>query len=121
VVLTVDILTGVVEGERKDIIETFSLSQNYPNPFNPTTAIPFHISCKLHDASCTTPSHTTLTIYNVLGQRVRTLVDEDKLPVEYKVIWDGKDGAGKDVASGIYFYRLKVGDYAETKRMVLLK
>lgn len=137
VVLTVDALTWMSEDEKQSIIESFSLLQNYPNPFNPATTIPFtvHGKRKTENSPVRTtqslvnsselivnsPLHTTLTIYNVLGQRVRTLVDEDKLPVEYKVIWDGKDGAGKDVASGIYFYRLKVGDYAETKRMVLLK
>jgi flagellar hook assembly protein FlgD len=67
------------------------------------------------------PLHTTLTIYNILGQKVRTLVDEDKVPEEYQVLWDGKDNLGKEVGSGIYFYRLKVGDFSEIKRSVLLK
>jgi len=138
-VLTVDTLTGVNEEENQRIIERFSLLQNYPNPFNPSTNIPFHISCKGQGASRKTalhttqksvygsqfivnsPLHTALTIYNILGQKVRALVNEDKLPGEYKVIWDGKDEVGKDVASGIYFYRLKVEGYVETKRMVLLK
>jgi hypothetical protein len=137
VVLTVDTSTWVNEEEKQDIIKTFSLLQNYPNPFNPATTIPFTIHGKRKTENSpvrttqslvnsselivNSPLHTTLTIYNILGQRVKTLVDGEKLLGEYEVIWDGKDGAGKDVASGIYFYRLKVGDYAETKRMVLLK
>jgi hypothetical protein len=134
-VLTVDTLTGVSEEENQRIIESFSLLQNYPNPFNPATTIQFRVgSLEFREPIHTTqksvygsqfmvnsPIHTTLTIYNILGQRVKTLVDGEKLPGEYKVIWDGKDKAGKDVASGIYFYRLKVGGYVETKRMVLLK
>ena len=52
---------------------------------------------------------------------MKTLVDEEKLPGNYRVIWDGKDEAGKEVASGIYFYRLKVGENSITKRMVLLR
>ena len=116
-VLTVDTLTGVSEEENQRIIESFSLLQNYPNPFNPTTTIQFRVgSLELRE-----PIHTTLTIYNILGQRVKTLVDGEKLPGEYKVIWDGKDKTGIEVASGIYFCRLKVGGYVETKRMVLLK
>jgi flagellar hook assembly protein FlgD len=67
------------------------------------------------------PVPTTLTIYNILGQRVRTLLDEDKLPGEYKVIWDGRDEFGKDVASGIYFYKLKSGDFSQVKKMLLLR
>jgi len=113
--------TSVNEDEISNLPQNFQLKQNYPNPFNPSTTIPFHISCKLQDASRKSPIHTTLSIYNILGQKVRTLVDEEKLPGEYKVIWDGKDNSGKEVSSGIYFYQLKTGDYKETKRMLLVK
>ncbi len=53
------------------------------------------------------PIRTTLKIYNILGQLVRTLVDEEKLPGRYEVVWDGKDDRGKEVTSGVYFYRLE--------------
>ncbi|MGB8657129.1 MAG: SBBP repeat-containing protein [Candidatus Zixiibacteriota bacterium] len=90
----------------------FALSQNYPNPFNPTTKIEFTLSKS---------GFVTLQIYDVMGRKVRTLVAEN-LPSGYKsVIWDGKNDAGKDVASGVYFYQLKVGDFSEPKKMVLLK
>ena len=97
----------------------FSLSQNYPNPFNPSTTIPFQV--KSLELGVGRPYHTTLTIFNILGQKVRTLVDEEKLPGDYRVVWDGKDETGKDVASGIYFYQLKVGEHRLVKRMLLLR
>jgi hypothetical protein len=113
--------TGVEEEQDVSLPNSFELSQNYPNPFNPTTTISFFLSCKLQDASCKTPIRTTLSIYNILGQKVITLVDEDKLPGEYKVIWDGKDDSGEEIASGIYFYQLKTKDFTQTKKMLLLR
>ncbi|MDP3024650.1 MAG: T9SS type A sorting domain-containing protein [candidate division Zixibacteria bacterium] len=95
----------------------FELSQNYPNPFNPTTKIQFRVgSLEFGD-----PVHTTLKVYNILGQLVRTLVDEEKVPGNYEINWDGKDDSGKEVGSGIYFYQLKTKEYTETKKMVLLR
>ncbi len=97
----------------------FDLGQNYPNPFNPTTSIPFAVhgsQFMVHG-----PIPTALTIYNLKGEKVRTLLNDARIPGNYKVIWDGKDEAGKKVASGVYFYRLKVGDNSISKRMVLLK
>jgi flagellar hook assembly protein FlgD len=57
----------------------------------------------------------------VLGQLVRTLLDEEKQPGNYQIIWDGKDQKGNEVSSGIYFYQLKSGDYKETRKMTLLR
>lgn len=114
--------TGVKNQEEpKNIPENLTLGQNYPNPFNPATTIPFQISCKGRDASCKTPLHTTLIIYNILGQRVKTLVNEDRLPGEYSVVWNGKDEEGKEVTSGIYFYRLKSEKFEKTMKMTLLR
>jgi hypothetical protein len=96
---------------------TFHLYQNYPNPFNPTSTIQFRIGSLEFGG----PVHTTLTIYNILGQKVRILVDEPKESGEYEAIWDGKDEDGKEVASGIYFYQLKIADYCEIKKMILVK
>jgi len=95
----------------------FALFQNYPNPFNPATSIRFNVQ----DSRFKIPIHTTLTIYNILGQEVRTLVDEPKGPGTFKVIWDGKDDLGKDVATGIYFYQLTAGDYKQIKKMALIR
>ncbi|MFQ6092316.1 MAG: FlgD immunoglobulin-like domain containing protein [bacterium] len=92
----------------------YTLSQNYPNPFNPATTIRY----ALPDARQT---HASLKIYNILGQEVRTLVDEVKDPGFYEVTWDGKDAFGNNVASGVYFYRLTAADFSQAKRMVLMK
>ena len=67
------------------------------------------------------PIHTTLKVFNLLGQEVRTLVDEPQDAGYYTVTWNGRDGSGNEVSSGVYFYRLTVGDFYATKRMVLLK
>jgi hypothetical protein len=113
-----DHVTEVNELEDKNSLpKDFSLGQNHPNPFNPTTKIQF----KVGSLEFGRPLHTTLKIYNILEQLVKTLVDEEKLPGNYNIIWDGKDDSGKDVASGIYFYQLKTKDYTATKKMVLLR
>lgn len=96
------------------IPEEYTLFQNYPNPFNSGTAIQFAIPSGLG-------SHAFLKIYNTLGHVVRTLLDEKKGPGHYTVRWDGKDSFGKEVASGVYFYRLKAGEYVSTKRMLVIK
>ncbi|MCH9024894.1 MAG: T9SS type A sorting domain-containing protein, partial [candidate division Zixibacteria bacterium] len=88
------------------------LNQNYPNPFNPTTTIEYSLSSR---------SHVMISIYNLLGQHVRTLVDEEKRLGSYSVTWDGLNSAGNPVSSGIYLYRLRAGDYVESKKMSLLK
>jgi uncharacterized repeat protein (TIGR01451 family) len=101
---------------------TFALEQNYPNPFNPNTTIRFAIpSRKEGKGSALYDPRTTLTIYNILGQKVQTLVDEALEPGCFTVTWDGKSSHGDDIVSGIYFYRLESGDFVETRRMLLLK
>jgi hypothetical protein len=90
----------------------FSLSNNYPNPFNPETKISYLLprACRVR-----------LEIFNLLGQRVRTLVDEDHAAGKAEVIWDGKDDEGEAVASGIYFYQIEAGDFVDSKKMVILR
>ncbi|MDH4223070.1 MAG: T9SS type A sorting domain-containing protein, partial [candidate division Zixibacteria bacterium] len=108
---------GVEEAPVATLPERFTLKQNYPNPFNPSTTIQYRVRGLEFGGFL----HTTLSVYNILGQKVRTLVDEERLPGEYKVIWDGRDERGNEVSSGIYFYQLKTKDHTETKKMVLLK
>ena len=96
----------------------FELSQNYPNPFNPSTTIKFTLPSPEDGGSTLS---TTLKIYNVLGKVVRTLIDEPMAPGVHHKIWDGRDEEGNQVASGIYFYRLRAGALQDTKKMVLLK
>lgn len=118
VVLNVDTTTSV-QNTPEQIPVTFKLGQNYPNPFNPLTTIPFTVIGSQFIVH--RPGHTSLVIYNILGQKVRTLVDEEKSPGNYQVIWDGKDQRGNEVSSGIYFYQLKAGNYKETRKMSLLR
>lgn len=108
-----------VEEEPTSVPSAFALYQNYPNPFNPATRIPFTVHSlqfKVHS-----PIPITLKIYNTIGQKVRTLVDEPMRVGKYELIWDGKNDEGKDVASGIYFYQLTTGDNQITRKMVLLR
>lgn len=88
------------------------LSGNYPNPFNPTTIIEYGIE---HD------SHVNLSIYNVAGQRIRVLVDEVQRRNNYSVVWDGADCDGNAVASGVYFYRLKMDGFTKSRKLVILR
>jgi hypothetical protein len=92
--------------------ETFKLSQNYPNPFNNSTTIPYQL-----DES----SNVNIMLYNILGQRVRELVNEHQDQGYYLLSWDGKDQSGSVVSSGIYLCRMKVDRYAKTMRMLFLK
>jgi hypothetical protein len=106
-----DVEEEMTEGE---VPAKFYLSANYPNPFNPVTRIKYTVGSK-------NAKPVTLRIYNVLGQLVRTLVDEPKEPGTYEVIWDGKDESGDQVASGVYFYKLEAEDFSQTKKMVLIR
>ncbi|MFQ5768937.1 MAG: kelch repeat-containing protein [bacterium] len=90
----------------------FRLHQNYPNPFNPETRITYEVSAR---------TRVLLKVTNVLGQEVRTLVDEHKPAGFYEVLWDGKDNQGQRVASGVYLYRLELKDFVQTRKMVLLQ
>jgi flagellar hook assembly protein FlgD len=103
---------GITFEVTENVPTTFSLSQNYPNPFNPMTTI---------DYSLPEQSQVTLEVFNVLGQRVKTLADMVQPAGRHRIVWDGKDDQGKDVASGIYFYRLEAGEFTDSKRMVILK
>jgi hypothetical protein len=99
-------------GETETLPERFVLLQNYPNPFNPTTEIEFVIP---------KPAQVKIEIFNILGEKIATLVDR-KLGAGHKAVeWDGKDDQGREVSTGIYFYRLKAKDFTQTKKMVLLK
>ncbi len=96
---------------------TFALFQNRPNPFNPNTTIDFYIN----SSDPIGGEHVTLEVFNLLGQLVETLVDQQLPTGQHSVVWDGTDKHGDHAASGIYLYRLRVGDDSETKKMMLLK
>jgi len=102
----------VVGLEDEKMPEEFQLYQNYPNPFNPRTTIRFSLQ---------KPQRVKLAIYNILGQRVRTLTNENYTQGFHKIIWNGKNDKGIGVASGVYIYRLKAGNRITTKKCVLLR
>ncbi|MGB2698218.1 MAG: T9SS type A sorting domain-containing protein, partial [Candidatus Zixiibacteriota bacterium] len=105
--------TDVEEEVEGGIVPTdFVLYQNYPNPFNPETKIQYHLS---------NPSWVELTIYNLIGQKVKVLVNEFQTPGMKSATWNGLGPAGKTLASGIYFYKLKTDNYVDSKKMLLLK
>jgi subtilisin family serine protease len=114
-----------INGETEDPIipEEFDLVQNYPNPFNSHTNIRFRIP------DVGSPLRTTLTIFNILGQEVKTLVDDVRDAGSYRVSWNGRNTQGTRVASGVYLYRIVAkgmfqgdrDDFTTTKRMLLLK
>jgi len=92
--------------------ETFHLLQNYPNPFNPATTIRYELPVS---------RKVTLSIYNLLGQKIRTLVNRTQEAGSYSVVWDGTNNEGKRVPSGIYVYRLDSGIFRESRKMVLVR
>jgi hypothetical protein len=112
-VTTVRLSPTGIEEEGLDIsIDRFALNQNYPNPFNLSTEIAFQVPVE---------SKVNLKIYNTRGRLVRSLVDGILNKGLYNIRWDGKDEAGNEVASGIYFYKLAAGEFTSVKKMVLLK
>jgi hypothetical protein len=94
------------------IPEEYFLAQNYPNPFNPITIIRYGLPEE---------AQVKVTIYNILGREVMTLVDEDKPAGYYNVSWDSRSHRGHEVSSGVYFYRIKANEFVDVKKMVLLR
>ena len=99
----------------------FSLEQNYPNPFNPITTIPFRIPAVDIVSGSRGSVIVSVDVYNALGQKVRTLVNESLAPGYYREVWDGRNSGGQGVGTGMYFYRLRVGDFEDVQRMTLIK
>lgn len=106
--MTIDALGG----EDLNLVRSFSLEANYPNPFNPTTTINYKID---------RPGQVALTIYNTLGQKVKTLVTKTMSTGLHRVEWDGSDNHGRAVSSGIYFYQLKTDSGILTRKMTLIR
>ena len=99
-------------GVNSPLLDTLTLKQNYPNPFNPVTTIEFSLG---------QTSDVKLDIYNISGQKVRTLIDQNTLPGSYSIQWNSRNDSGGAVSSGIYMYRLNVGEQVRTGRMILLR
>lgn len=106
-------IAGIFDDEATaDIPAAFEIGQNYPNPFNQSTIIPYTLA---------TDTHVQITVSNLLGQTVSTLVDGYQTSGSHSVAWDGADMNGRGVASGLYFLRVQVGKIAQVRKMVLLK
>jgi hypothetical protein len=103
--------TGVNSAKYR-LPEQNQLFQNYPNPFNPSTRISYELPKNIQ---------VILTIFNLLGQEIRTLVNESKEAGHHTVHWDGEDNFGKKVVSGVYLYQIKAGDFKYTKKMLLMR
>jgi protocatechuate 3,4-dioxygenase beta subunit len=104
--------TTSVQATTAEIPAKFELEQNYPNPFNPETSIKYHL-----------PIQTTVTlrIYNALGQEIRTLVNALQDAGVYSATWDGKDNNGRQLATGLYLFRLEAGDFVMTRKMAMVR
>jgi hypothetical protein len=111
-VKTVNPEIGAISASNVVLPTAFGLSQNSPNPFNPTTTIAYAIP---------QAGDVKISVFNILGQNVKDLVDGYMPAGNHQVVWDGKDHSGAAVASGVYFYKISAKDYSDTKKMVLLK
>jgi hypothetical protein len=98
--------------EINQLPQAFNLYNNYPNPFNPVTTLRYDIPEN---------SHVTITIYDMLGRQVKTLINQTQDAGYRSVIWDATNDYGKPVSAGIYLYQIQAGEYISTKKMVLLK
>ena len=107
--------SGHIESESTEDVmmpTKFMLEAPFPNPFNPSTTIKYHIP---------KPTVIELVVYNSAGKKIRTLSSGNANPGIHTTVWDGKNDNGRDIASGIYFYRLVAGDFVQTRKMVLLR
>jgi len=100
------------DSDNNNIVAHLNLAQNYPNPFNPSTTIGYELK---------ETANVELTVFNIKGQKVKTLVDERKQPGYHSIVWDGKDSNNREMNSGIYFYKINTGKYSSAKKMILMK
>ncbi len=109
---SVCLFTDIDEPGVSALPNNFALEQNYPNPFNPTTIISFSLPHK---------ADITVTVYNVLGEKIRTFDEGIKSAGRHSVTWDSRNASGKSVASGLYLYKVVAGEFTATRKMLLLK
>jgi len=109
-VVVLDTLTSILGDDL--LPAEFALRQNYPNPFNPSTTIKYALK---------TNADVKLTIYNILGQEVRTLINNNMAAGYKEVVWNGLDNHGRQVATGVYIYRIEAGDFVKSHKMIFMK
>jgi flagellar hook assembly protein FlgD len=102
----------VQENENTEIPLNYELCKNYPNPFNPTTNIQYELPQK---------SDVQISIYDLLGRKVTTLVSEKQDAGKKTVTWNATNDQGKPVSAGVYLYQIRAGEYVQTKKMLLIK
>ena len=103
--------TGIPEGKGQDLLQIgYVLHQNYPNPFNPDTYISYHVPVA---------TNVKLSVYNLQGKEIITLVNDQKLAGDYFIKWNGLGSDGNAVASGIYLYQIITDSFQQTKKMIL--
>lgn len=107
-----DISTGLDQPDDPELPYRFELSQNYPNPFNPMTVIKYSVPSR---------SLVVVEVFDILGRKVKTLVNGTKPAGHHEVVWTGVNSAGETVASAVYLYRIKAGSFVESRKMLLLK
>jgi len=105
-----DVVSEVGSGTQAPV--SFRLDQNHPNPFNPNTTIGYALGKE---------SHITITVYDVLGQHVTTLVDGVQSQGHHSVLWDGTNSTGQPVSTGVYLYRMRAGDYVASRKTLMAK
>ena len=105
-------VTAVLEEHQSTAPDNFALDQNYPNPFNSGTVIRFALP---------QPQEVELAIYNLAGQKVATLIEGQRVAGTYTVAWDGRDAQERDLASGVYLYKLQAGSQVETRKLLLMR
>lgn len=103
---------AVDDDQDKTVVSRFNLEKNYPNPFNPTTTIDYQIN---------KPGQVKLSVYNILGEKVKILVNENKIAGSYSVTWEGTNDMGAKVATGVYIYKLEMGDQVQSQKMLMIK
>ncbi|MBD3403645.1 T9SS type A sorting domain-containing protein [candidate division GN15 bacterium] len=111
-IVSIQISTDVGDDPDQPLPDNYYLSQNYPNPFNPTTYIEFSIP---------QAGHVRLDVFNVLGRRVRTLLDDELSAGMHRVMFDGRSETGGQLSTGVYLYRLSTESYTESKKMLMMK
>jgi hypothetical protein len=107
-----DFVTDVISDQPEALPEGYTLRQNYPNPFNPGTTIGYNLPVR---------AAVRIDIFNVLGQRVRTLVNQPQSAGSHNVVWDGTDDSGRQQAGGVYFYRARLGEVTVSRKMIMIK
>jgi len=101
-----------VDNRNETFPQGFALEQNFPNPFNPVTTLRYDLPEQ---------THVNITVYDMLGRKVRTILNQQQDPGYKSIIWDATNDYGKPVSAGLYLYQIQAGEYMQTKKMVLLK